>query len=38
MITLLTSAIFGCMIALIIYEIVQESKGSHDKLIDRYHE
>jgi len=38
MITLLTMAIFGGMIALVVYEIVQEVQGSKHKLNDRYHE
>lgn len=38
MITLLTTGIFGGMIALIVYEIIQEARGSHNKLSDRYHE
>ena len=38
MITLLTMAIFGGMIALVVYEIVQEVGGSKHKLNDRYHE
>lgn len=38
MITLLTIGIFGCMIGLIAFEIVQETRGSHNKLTDRYHE
>jgi hypothetical protein len=38
MFTWLTMAIFGGMIALVIYELVQEMRGSKHKLIDRYHE
>lgn len=38
MFTLLTIGIFGAMIGLIAFEIVQESRGSHNKLTDRYHE
>ncbi|WP_295997125.1 hypothetical protein [Rugamonas sp.] len=38
MFNLLTIAIFGGMIAMIIYEIIQETRGSNSKLIDRYHE
>ena len=38
MFTLLTIAIFGGMIAMVIYEIVEETRGSKTKLIDRYHE
>ena len=36
--TLLTMGIFGGMIALVVYEIVQETAGSKQKLTDRYHE
>ncbi len=38
MFTLLTIGIFGGMIALVIYELIEESRGSKHKLIDRYHE
>ena len=38
MFTLLTMGIFGGMIALVVYELVQEMRGSKQKLIDRYHE
>jgi len=38
MITLLTIGVFTATIVLIAYEIVQESRGSHNKLTDRYHE
>jgi hypothetical protein len=38
MFTLLTMGIFGGMIALIVFELIQESSGSHHKLSDRYHE
>lgn len=38
MFNLLTIGIFGGMIALVIYEIVAESRGSRHKLQDRYHE
>ncbi len=38
MFTLLTIGIFGGMIALIVYELIEESRGSHHKLSDRYHE
>ncbi len=38
MFTLLTIGVFGAIIGLIAFEIVQESRGSHDKLTDRYHE
>ena len=36
--TLLTMRIFGGMIALVVYELVQEMRGSKHKLMDRYHE
>jgi hypothetical protein len=36
--TLLTMGIFGGMIALVVYELVQEMRGSKHKLMDRYHE
>ena len=36
--TLLTMGIFGGMIALVVYELVQEMRGSKNKLMDRYHE
>ena len=36
--TLLTMGMFGGMIALVVYELVQEMRGSKNKLIDRYHE
>ncbi|WP_267878020.1 hypothetical protein [Duganella aceris] len=36
--TLLTMGIFGGMIALVVYELVQEMQGSKHKLMDRYHE
>lgn len=38
MFTLLTMGIFAGMIALVAYEIVQETTGSKQKLTDRYHE
>ncbi len=38
MFTLLTIAIFGGMIAMVIYEIIEETRGSKTKLLDRYHE
>ncbi|RZT11148.1 hypothetical protein SAMN05216319_0373 [Duganella sp. CF402] len=38
MFTLLTMGMFGGMIALVVYELVQEMRGSKHKLIDRYHE
>jgi hypothetical protein len=38
MFTLLTMGIFGGMIALVVYELMQEMRGSKQKLIDRYHE
>jgi len=38
MFILLTMGIFGGMIALVAYEIVQETAGSKQKLTDRYHE
>jgi hypothetical protein len=38
MFTLLTIGIFGGMIALIVFELIQETSGSHNKLSDRYHE
>lgn len=38
MLTLLTIAIFGGMIVMVIYEIIEETRGSKSKLIDRYHE
>ena len=38
MFTLLTIGIFGGMICLIIYELVDELRGSKHKLTDRYHE
>jgi hypothetical protein len=38
MFTLLTIGIFGGMIALVVYELVEELRGSKTKLIDRYHE
>lgn len=38
MFTLLTMGIFGGMIALVVYELVQETVGSNQKLTDRYHE
>lgn len=38
MFSLLTMGIFGGMIALVVYELVQETRGSKDRLIDRYHE
>ncbi len=38
MFTLLTMGIFGGMIALVVYELVQEMRGSKQRLIDRYHE
>jgi ABC-type Co2+ transport system permease subunit len=36
--TLLTMGIFGGMITLVVYELVQEMRGSKNKLTDRYHE
>jgi hypothetical protein len=36
--TLLTMGIFGRMISLVVYELVQEMRGSKHKLMDRYHE
>jgi len=38
MFTLLTMGIFGGMIALVVYEIIVETRGSKHKLMDRYHE
>ena len=38
MFDLLTIAMFGGMIALVIYEIISETRGSRQKLTDRYHE
>jgi hypothetical protein len=38
MITWFTMGIFAGMIALVIYELVEEMRGSKHKLIDRYHE
>jgi hypothetical protein len=38
MFTLLTMGMFGGMIALVVYELVQEMRGSKNRLIDRYHE
>lgn len=38
MFTLLTMGMFGGMIALVVYELVQEMRGSKNKLVDRYHE
>ncbi|SEO02655.1 hypothetical protein SAMN05428959_104258 [Duganella sp. CF517] len=38
MFTLLTMGIFGGMIALVVYELIQETAGSKHKLTDRYHE
>jgi hypothetical protein len=38
MFTLLTMGIFGGMIALVAYELFQETVGSKQKLTDRYHE
>jgi hypothetical protein len=38
MLTLFTMGIFGGMIALVIYELVEEMRGSKHKLEDRYHE
>lgn len=35
---LLVIGIFGAMISLIIYEVVDELRGSTHKLEDRYHE
>lgn len=35
---LLTMGILGGMIALIAYELFQETAGSRQKLTDRYHE
>lgn len=36
--TLLTVGMFGGMIVLVLYELVQEMQGSKHKLIDRYHD
>jgi hypothetical protein len=38
MFTLLTMGMFGGMIALVVYELVQEMRGSKNRLLDRYHE
>lgn len=38
MFTLLAMGIFGGMIALVVYEIIEETRGSKHKLNDRYHE
>lgn len=38
MFILLTMGMFGGMIALVVYELLQEMRGSKNKLIDRYHE
>lgn len=38
MFSLLTMGIFAGMIALVVYELVQETAGSRQKLNDRYHE
>jgi uncharacterized membrane protein len=38
MFTLLTMGMFGGMIALVVYELLQEMRGSKNKLNDRYHE
>ncbi|NYE60849.1 hypothetical protein FHW58_002001 [Duganella sp. 1224] len=38
MFTLLTMGMFGGMIALVVYELVQEMRGSKNRLIDRYHD
>jgi hypothetical protein len=38
MFTLLSIGIFGGMIVLVVYELIQESSGSRHKLSDRYHE
>ncbi|NVM77342.1 hypothetical protein FHW83_003148 [Duganella sp. SG902] len=38
MFTLLTMGIFGGMISLVVYELVQEMRGSKQRLVDRYHE
>jgi len=38
MFTFITMGIFGGMIALVAYELVQETLGSKQKLTDRYHE
>ena len=38
MFTLLTIGIFGGMIGLIVFEIIAETRGSHSKLTDHYHE
>ena len=38
MFTLLTMGMFGGMISLVVYELVQEMSGSKDRFIDRYHE
>ena len=38
MFMVLTMGIFGGMIALVVYELVQETAGSRKKLTDRYHE
>lgn len=38
MFMLLTMGIFGGMIALVVYELIEETRGSKNKLTDRYHE
>jgi hypothetical protein len=38
MFTLLTMGMFGGMIVLVVYELIQETRGSKNKLMDRYHE
>jgi hypothetical protein len=38
MFTLLTMGMFGGMIALVVYELVQEMRGSKNRLLDRYHD
>lgn len=38
MFTLLTMGILGGMIALVAYELIEEMRGSKQKLLDRYHE
>lgn len=35
---LLVIGIFGAMISLIVYEVIDELRGSRHKLEDRYHE
>ena len=38
MLNVLLIAIFGAMIGLVAYELVDEVRGGADKLHDRYHE